>query len=202
MSKKDKKVKVKTKRLKVDPWVQEWCTEHALELAHYRGLVVAIHPQNGIVTIARDLENLTAQVGFLRRSIASECAAIDVDGALSMIGRPGLRVMKRPDSPNMDPHRQEAKAPVPEKTDPPPPLSPPIDPFDNEVTLDGARLPEFEVGDVGTFNPKPEDKATPFPSPDKQPKFMPRRSPLSDVRLDGVSNPGIRGSSGRGIRYD
>jgi len=70
-----------------------------------------------------------------------------------------------------------AETPVPEKKDPPPALN---DPFDNsDMIIDGSN---------------------PFPSPHKQPPYMPR-TPGGSVRLDGVSNPGIGRSLG-GLRFD
>lgn len=244
------KVKIKTKKPKKS-WAEEWCRERAIELfTFYRDYVITLHPVHGIVGVASGLENALLQEQFLRRSIAAECMHVDVNAMIAKV-RPGLQVMKRPDSPNMDPYRQEAETPVPEKAEPPPHLA---DPFDNsDVILDGSPHPsDVEASDVGTFNPTetlaqvaqrlgkkatevllkvlawPDDERPtgvhinthltaeqvkrieddfknekPFPSPDKQPPFMPRRSPLEgSVRLDGVSNPGARGSWGRGLRYD
>lgn len=183
-------------------WVIDWCREHATDLAPFRGERVVLHELFGVLFHSVDCDELFLKVGTLRKRIRCDIAFIEVDVMLEKVGRPGLKVVPRPDAP-MKPHRQSQK-PVPEKNDPPPPLSPQIDPFDNDIVIDGSYPSGQRLGPDGWpiadgISLKPSGS---FPSPHKQPPFMPRVSPASNVRLDGVSNPGIRGSSGRGIRYD
>ncbi len=176
-------------------WVKPWCKMNLDELEDYRGFVVAVHPEHGIINAARNVATLHEQLEFTKRKVRAKVAVVYTSDYL----------------PPLDDARMEdddGEEPVPEDPDPPPPLAPPVDLFDTtEITLDGSRHPEAPIEAEHGLAPLPNDgpgpeKATPFPSKDPQPPFTPRRD-LSNLRVDGVMHPGARGSwGGRGPRYD
>jgi hypothetical protein len=127
-------------------WLGEWCTSHAPDLVRYQDKTVALHPDFGVVFVDDDEARVYTLMAALKKRIRKETIVASARQLLLNIGL------------------AEAEEAVEEEEAPAPPLAPPPDPFDN-----------LEPGDVGTFNPKPEDKGTPFPSPDPQPPFRPHR---------------------------
>lgn len=244
MSKQDKKAKPARPK-----WVTAWCKEHAVALERYRDMVITVHREYGIVAVSHDISDAIIRSPHLKRSVFKKSCFVEVDETVLGPKPINMSELLADTAANTLPRMLAHEAPdvpVPEETDPPPPLAPPYDPFDNDLVIDGSRP---EVGDVGTFNPTesltqvaqrlgkkstevlmkvlawPDDERPPgihihtqltveqvkkieeefksFPSPDKQPPFMPRHSPSGgSVRLDGVSNPSARGSWGRSTRID
>jgi hypothetical protein len=152
-------------------WVQPWCRDNLDELEEYRGFVVILHEEHGIVSAARSMSELWGHARFLNKKLLPHIAYVHTSDVLPPLND------KREDDDELGPVPEDFA--VPEKTEPPVPLSPPIDLFDNNVVLDGSQPP-------------------PFPSPHPQPPFMPRPSAdRGNIRVDGVA----RGPRS-GIRYD
>lgn len=164
---------------KKNNWIESWCRTHLNELEKYRGLVVAVHKDHGIINASRDMLVLKDQARFLKKKLVPDVAYIytadyllplgekreEDDDVFPSFGDPQPPTVKK------GPLDVEDQGPVPEKMDPPTPLS---DPFDNSgIVLDGTQ-PEAET-------------KNPFSSPDKQPPFQPRSSPAFDrgILIDG-----------------
>jgi len=163
-------------------WVKPWCRSHLDELEEYRGFVVIIHSGWGVISSARSMATLWTQARFLKKKLLPDIAYVYTSDVL-----PPLDDKREDDD-------EDDLGPVPEKTDPPPPLDHVPDPFDNDVVLDGASHPDLLTPGWPMI---PSGSLGPHPSPHPQPPFTPRLPRPSNIRVDGVS----RGPS-RGIRYD
>ena len=213
-----------------DKWVQVWVKDNIDKLVPYRGLCVTLHPEHGIVCIARDVLNAIKQVEFLRRSIAAECVHCDVFALLKKAGwkdpfesqapfdvaerekdkRRG-RGKDKPREAKVWKRKRKVDDPVPQLKDPPAdphnglpdlsPLAPPIDLFDNGVVLDGASNPS--VAPEPAEVPKDPQGWSLIPSGSAFPS--PHKQPSFQPRTGGFDR-GIlidgAGRSIRGPRYD
>jgi hypothetical protein len=171
-------------------WVDPWCKRHQADLEEYRGFAVIVHIEHGIISAARTISELWTHAHYLKKRLLPGIAYVETWRVLPPLDNK-REEPKDEDFPSLfpsaaptvktDPLDVEDQGPVPERADPPPPLDRAPDPFDNDVVLDGAPHPE----------------TNPFPSPDKQPPFMPHPSPGRSLVVDGAG-----GSLRRGLRFD
>lgn len=73
-------------KMKFDDWAVDWTKKHADELVPFRGFCACLHPEHGMLHVAKDVVASINQAQFLKRSIRKKAVHVLVTALLERSG--------------------------------------------------------------------------------------------------------------------